>query len=48
MLQERVGRGTERVVAAARLPKWLARIALVVAIGVLALNPSSRMRRNRR
>jgi Ice-binding-like len=39
MLQERVGRGTERVVTAARLPKWLVRIALVVAIGVLALQP---------
>src|SRR5512132_4553104 len=39
MLQERVARVTERVVAAARLSKWLARIALVLAIGVLALNP---------
>jgi hypothetical protein len=39
MLQERVARVTERVVAAARLSKWLARIALVLAIGVLALQP---------
>jgi hypothetical protein len=39
MLQERVGRGTKRVVAGARLPKWLVRIGLVVAIGVLALQP---------
>jgi hypothetical protein len=39
VLQERVARVTERVVAAARLSKWLARIALVLAIGVLALQP---------
>jgi hypothetical protein len=39
MLQQRVARVTERVVAAARLSKWLARVALVLAIGVLALQP---------
>lgn len=40
MLQERVARVTERVVAAARLSKWMAaRIALVLAIAVLAFRP---------
>ena len=40
MLQKRVDRATGRVVAAARVSRWLvARIALVLAIGVLALKP---------
>jgi hypothetical protein len=40
MLHERVAKVTKRIVSAARLSKWLgARIALVLAIGVLALRP---------
>ena len=39
MLQERVAEATGRVAAAPRWPNWLARIALVLAIGVLALQP---------
>jgi len=39
MLQQRIASVTDRVVAAAHLPKWLARVALVLAIGVLALQP---------
>jgi len=39
MLQERVARVTEHVAAGARWSKWLARVALVLAIGALALQP---------
>ncbi|MPZ92727.1 MAG: DUF3494 domain-containing protein [Actinobacteria bacterium] len=39
MREQRVARATKRTVAPARSSRWLAGIALVLAIGVLALNP---------
>jgi hypothetical protein len=39
MHQQRVGRATDRGLAVARLSTWLAGIALVVALGVLAVQP---------
>ncbi|MQB02057.1 MAG: DUF3494 domain-containing protein, partial [Actinobacteria bacterium] len=39
MREQRVARVTKRTVAPARSSRWLAGIALVLAIGVLPLNP---------